>query len=86
MPKRTISELAERAIAGGLAAGTPAVAVAAATRPDEKVVAGTIADIGAKLGELNDPAPVLVFIGRVFEGVSASVQPAKDAAPARNYS
>ena len=49
MPKRTLAELAERAIAGGLPADTPAVAVAAATRPDEKIVAGTVADIGEKL-------------------------------------
>ena len=35
MPKKTIAELAERAIASGLPADTPAVAVAAATRPDE---------------------------------------------------
>ncbi len=66
MPKRTIAELAERAMAGGLVADTPAVAVMSATRPDETVIAGTIADIGAKLGELEDPGPMLVFIGQVF--------------------
>ncbi len=66
MPKRTIAELAERAMTGGLPADTPAVAVAAATRPDEKIVAGTVADIGAKLAELQATGPVLVFIGRAF--------------------
>ncbi len=66
MPKKTIAELAERAIAGGLAPDTPAVAVASATRPSETVVAGTISNIGAKLGELRDLGPVLVFVGRAF--------------------
>jgi len=51
---------------GGLPADTPAVAVAGATRPDEKIVAGTVADIGAKLAEFQATGPVLVFIGRAF--------------------
>ena len=72
MPKRTIGELAARAMASGLAPDTPAVAVAAATRPDEIVVAGTVADIGAKLAAAPLPGPVLVFIGRVFAGVGVA--------------
>src|SRR5712691_9589671 len=70
MPKQTIGELAARAMAAGLAPDTPAVAVAAATRPDEIIVAGTVADIGGKLEAMPLPGPVLVFIGRVFEGVA----------------
>ena len=73
MPKRTITELAERAIAGGLAPDTPAVAVAAATRPDEVIVTGTIGDIAARLDALVHAGPVLVFVGRAFETVGASV-------------
>jgi uroporphyrin-III C-methyltransferase / precorrin-2 dehydrogenase / sirohydrochlorin ferrochelatase len=69
MPKRTIAELAAQAMAHGLPAGTPAVAVADATRPDETIVVGTVADIGSKLAEVPLRGPVLVFIGRVFEGV-----------------
>ena len=72
MPKKTIGELTARAIASGLAPDTPAVAVAAATRTDETVVAGTVADIGAKLSEVSLPGPVLVFIGRVFADVGAA--------------
>jgi uroporphyrin-III C-methyltransferase/precorrin-2 dehydrogenase/sirohydrochlorin ferrochelatase len=72
MPKRTIGELAARAMENGLAPDTPAVAVAAATRPDEIVVAGTVADIGAKLAAAPLPGPVLVFIGRVFEAVGVN--------------
>jgi len=72
MPKRTIAELAEQAMARGLPASTPAVAVADATRPGETIVAGTVADIGAKLSEVSLSGPVLVFVGRVFEGVGAN--------------
>ena len=72
MPKRTIGELAAQAMARGLPAGTPAVAVADATQPGETIVAGTVADIGAKLSEVSLRGPVLVFIGRVFEGVGVN--------------
>jgi uroporphyrin-III C-methyltransferase/precorrin-2 dehydrogenase/sirohydrochlorin ferrochelatase len=68
MPKKTIGELAARAMASGLPADMPAVAVADATRPGETIVAGTVSDIGAKLAEVAPEGPVLVFIGRVFEG------------------
>jgi len=72
MPKKTIGELTGRAIASGLAPDTPAVAVAGATRPGETIVAGTVADIGDKLGEAAVSGPVLVFIGRVFADVDAN--------------
>jgi uroporphyrin-III C-methyltransferase/precorrin-2 dehydrogenase/sirohydrochlorin ferrochelatase len=69
MPKKTIAELAARAIASGLSPDTPAVAVANATRPEEVVVAGTVANISTKLGAISLPGPVLVFIGWVFKDV-----------------
>src|SRR5207247_10317808 len=72
MAKKTIGELAMRAIAHGLSPDMPAVAVAAATRPEETIVAGTVSDIAAKLGALAPSGPVLVFIGRVFQGVAAA--------------
>ena len=72
MAKKTIGELAMRAIAHGLSADMPAVAVAAATRPKETIVAGTVSDIAAKLEALAPSGPVLVFIGRVFQGIAAA--------------
>ncbi len=81
MPKKTIGELTTRAIASGLPADTPAVAVAAATRTVETVVAGTVADIGAKLGEISVPGPVLVLIGRVFADVGSQRKATDDRAP-----
>ena len=50
MPKKTLRELSARAIAEGLDPATPAVAIANATRPDETIVAGTIADIAGADG------------------------------------
>jgi uroporphyrin-III C-methyltransferase/precorrin-2 dehydrogenase/sirohydrochlorin ferrochelatase len=72
MAKKTIGELAARTIASGLSPDTPAVAVAAATRPQETVIVGTVSNIGAKLAGSSPPGPVLVFIGRVFEHVKGA--------------
>jgi uroporphyrin-III C-methyltransferase/precorrin-2 dehydrogenase/sirohydrochlorin ferrochelatase len=67
MPKRTLAELSAMAIAHGLDPATPAAAVAGATRPDEAIVAGTIADIAARLDEADSTGPVVVLIGRALE-------------------
>ncbi|HEU4357293.1 MAG TPA: siroheme synthase CysG [Xanthobacteraceae bacterium] len=83
MPKKTIGELAARAIAEGLSPDMPAVAVAAATRPEEMIVAGTVSDIAARLGALAPGGPVLVFIGRVFQGVAAAGAPSCEVESAR---
>ncbi len=83
MPKKTIGELATRAIADGLSPDMPAVAVAAATRPEETIVAGTISDIAARLGALAPSGPVLVFIGRAFQGVATAAVYSGEVGPAR---
>jgi uroporphyrin-III C-methyltransferase/precorrin-2 dehydrogenase/sirohydrochlorin ferrochelatase len=72
MPKRTLAELAETAMAHGLAPDTPAVSVAAATRPDQEVIAGTIADIAGRLADAPSDSPVLVMIGRALADTAAS--------------
>jgi uroporphyrin-III C-methyltransferase / precorrin-2 dehydrogenase / sirohydrochlorin ferrochelatase len=66
MPSKTIRDLAAAAIARGLAPDTPTVAVAAATRPEQKVVAGTIADIADRLAAAAPEGPLLVMIGRAL--------------------
>ena len=73
MPKKTIAELAARAIASGLPPDTPAVAVANATRAEETVVAGTVGDIAVKLDGMPLTGPVLVLIGQVFRNVGEQV-------------
>jgi uroporphyrin-III C-methyltransferase / precorrin-2 dehydrogenase / sirohydrochlorin ferrochelatase len=66
MPKRTVAELAETAIAHGLAPDTPAIAVASATRPEQQVISATIADIAARLHDTAPDGPVLIMIGRAL--------------------
>jgi uroporphyrin-III C-methyltransferase/precorrin-2 dehydrogenase/sirohydrochlorin ferrochelatase len=80
MPKRTIGLLTARAVAQGLPADTPAVAVAEATKPQQTIIGGTVSDIAAKLAARGLSGPVLVFIGRVFEG-TAAVDAAAPSAP-----
>jgi uroporphyrin-III C-methyltransferase/precorrin-2 dehydrogenase/sirohydrochlorin ferrochelatase len=80
MPKRTLAELTKTAMAHGLAADTPAVGVADATRPQQQVVTGTVADIAARLAEAAPDAPVLVMIGRALGAVATAVpQPQPEA-------
>src|SRR4029079_19092258 len=64
MPKKTLSELAARAIARGLDPGTPAVAIANATRGNEAVIAAPISQIAGKLAIAGLDGPVLVMSSR----------------------
>jgi uroporphyrin-III C-methyltransferase/precorrin-2 dehydrogenase/sirohydrochlorin ferrochelatase len=66
MPKKILSELSAIAIARGLAPDTPAIAVIAATRPEQTVITGTIANIGERLEAAAPDGPVLVMIGRAL--------------------
>jgi uroporphyrin-III C-methyltransferase / precorrin-2 dehydrogenase / sirohydrochlorin ferrochelatase len=67
MPKKTLAELASRAIAQGLDPSTPAVAIAAATRAGEQALAAPISEIAARLDQAAIRGPVLVLIGRAME-------------------
>jgi uroporphyrin-III C-methyltransferase/precorrin-2 dehydrogenase/sirohydrochlorin ferrochelatase len=75
MPMKTLGELARQAIACGLAPSTPAVAVARATRPDEKIAWGTIAELPGRLAAEPLDGPCLVLIGRAL-GHQAGVEAA----------
>ena len=87
MPKKTLRELSARAIAEGLDPATPAVAVANATRPDETIVAGTIADIADRIEADAPGGPVLVMIGKVLaEVVGGERRIRRDSADADAYS
>ena len=66
MPLKTLPEITERAMKGGLPPGTPAVAMANATRPDEKTVRSTVAEIAAELTREPPDGPLIVMIGEVF--------------------
>src|ERR1700733_7728361 len=66
MPIKTLPELVATAVKAGLDPATAAVAVERATRADERVIAGTISDLPAKLAAAPPSGPVVVMIGRVF--------------------
>jgi uroporphyrin-III C-methyltransferase/precorrin-2 dehydrogenase/sirohydrochlorin ferrochelatase len=75
MPLKTIGDLVAHALAAGLDPATPAVAVARVTRPDEMVIAATVADLPARLAAEAPSGPVLVLIGHVLaERASESVE------------
>jgi uroporphyrin-III C-methyltransferase/precorrin-2 dehydrogenase/sirohydrochlorin ferrochelatase len=83
MPKRALAELAATAQARGLAADTPAIAVIAATRPDQEVIAATISDIASRLEQAAPDRPVLVMIGRALaQAVEGRQQPELTSQPA----
>jgi uroporphyrin-III C-methyltransferase / precorrin-2 dehydrogenase / sirohydrochlorin ferrochelatase len=69
MPKKTLRALSARAIAQGLDPTTPAVAVANATRPNETIITGTVADIADRIDAVALNGPALVMIGRVLADV-----------------
>lgn len=75
MPRATLAEFVREAIAHGLAADTPAVAVASATLPDQQHVAGPLADLPGLVAALAPGAPVVVVLGAVARNVPASSLP-----------
>jgi uroporphyrin-III C-methyltransferase/precorrin-2 dehydrogenase/sirohydrochlorin ferrochelatase len=80
MPGRTLRELADRAMAHGLPSDTPALAVARATRPDQQVIADTIAKLPQRLADEPLDGPLLVMIGRALPTPAALAASAVDAA------
>ena len=82
MPIRTLPELVATAVKAGLDPATPAVAVERATRADERVIAGTISDLPAKLAAEPPSGPVIVMIGRVFaQFVAEALREAQSVGP-----
>ena len=71
MPTRTLDVLVSRALAEGLDARTPALAIARATRPDQQVIAAPIGELPARLGEAVLGGPLLVILGNVCLRVAA---------------
>jgi len=82
MPAKTLAAFAATAIASGLDAATPAVAVINATRPDETVIRATIADLPQHLSAAQPPGPAVVMIGRVFSRVPAAIADTRPASRA----
>ena len=69
MPVKTLEALTAAAMEHGLDPATPAVAVSRATRTDQAAISAPIALLPVRLEAAELPGPVLVMIGKVFEGV-----------------
>jgi uroporphyrin-III C-methyltransferase/precorrin-2 dehydrogenase/sirohydrochlorin ferrochelatase len=67
MGRRALPRFVSRALAQGLPGKTPAALVVNATRPDEVVVAGTIARMPDLAAHLSTRGPALLLIGRALE-------------------
>jgi len=61
-------------VGAGLPATTPALAIENGTRSDQRVVSGTLAELGRLAGEFDGHAPVLLLVGE-------NVRAARDYAP-----
>ena len=66
MPTKTLSALVARATTTGLDPRTPALAIARATRPDQRVIAAPIGELAERIAQANLSGPVLVMLGQVF--------------------
>ncbi|MEZ5715035.1 MAG: uroporphyrinogen-III C-methyltransferase [Paracoccaceae bacterium] len=77
MGAMNIAEIAERLVAHGLPGDTPAMAVAAATTPDEARAVATLATLADAIRARRLSAPVLIVIGRVVSLYGAGQQPAR---------
>jgi uroporphyrin-III C-methyltransferase / precorrin-2 dehydrogenase / sirohydrochlorin ferrochelatase len=66
MPVKTLPALIAQACAAGLDPATPAVAVAHATRLEERTIAASIAELPVLLAAEAPSGPVIVMIGSVF--------------------
>ena len=83
MPLKTLRELAGKAIAAGLDPTMPAIAVVRATRPDETMIASTIAALPERLATESPQGPVCIMVGRVFaECAQAALSDVRTAAKA----
>ncbi|MHC2001624.1 siroheme synthase CysG [Methylobacterium sp. CM6241] len=82
MPKKTLRELLERAVAEGLAPATPALLVFNATRPNQAVVSGTAADLADRVEASGFDGPALLMVGEALrlhgvEAIAATPEPDK---------
>jgi uroporphyrin-III C-methyltransferase/precorrin-2 dehydrogenase/sirohydrochlorin ferrochelatase len=73
MPRKTLAEFVREAMAHGLAADTPAVAIASATRPEQHHVVGSLADLPGLASGLAPGAPVVVVLGAVARNAPAGL-------------
>jgi uroporphyrin-III C-methyltransferase/precorrin-2 dehydrogenase/sirohydrochlorin ferrochelatase len=85
MPRKTLGDFVRKALAKGLDAATPAIAIASATLPQEERAAGAVHEIDDLAAGLPAGAPVTVIIGWVarqfIRGAEATIPFPKAARP-----
>jgi uroporphyrin-III C-methyltransferase/precorrin-2 dehydrogenase/sirohydrochlorin ferrochelatase len=64
-----------------LAPDTPTIVVAAATRPEQLVITGTLVDIAERMGQAAPDGPVLVMIGRALGDAARDAAAGDDEEP-----
>jgi uroporphyrin-III C-methyltransferase/precorrin-2 dehydrogenase/sirohydrochlorin ferrochelatase len=80
MARSVAAEAAERLMEAGLSADTPVALIANASRPDRRVLAGTLADLGIQPAAADVSGPALILIGAaVAEGALAGAEPLRAA-------
>jgi uroporphyrin-III C-methyltransferase/precorrin-2 dehydrogenase/sirohydrochlorin ferrochelatase len=85
MPRKTLADFRDRAIANGLDPDTPAAAIACATRHDERRIFATISGLPELVSRLDPKGPLLVLIGRGIESEAASEPRRAADAPQRSF-
>jgi uroporphyrin-III C-methyltransferase/precorrin-2 dehydrogenase/sirohydrochlorin ferrochelatase len=81
MPLATLHVLTERLLSHGAEAELPACAVFNATRPEERVVTGTLATIGERIAATRTTGPCLLLMGRALVRAQTSSGCAAPQAP-----
>jgi len=76
MPRKTLTEFVREAIANGLAADAPAIAIASASRPDQQHIAGSLVALPGLAAQLAPGAPVVIILGAVARNAPAGILPA----------
>ena len=84
MASKSLAGNLARLVAGGRSPETPAAYIAAATRPDQQVVTGTLATLAERVTGIAPDAPALVIAGEVvaLHPQLAWFAPGRDASPA----
>lgn len=65
MAARKLGANLSRLIAFGRSPQTPAAYIAAATTPEQKVIVGTLGDLGDKVSDVDSEEPALIIVGDV---------------------
>ena len=75
MPLGTLGDLSARLLAYGVEPERPVSAIFNATRPDERVVSGTLATIQALVQQSEASGPCILLMGNAMRAVRPAAQP-----------